>query len=155
MFISHSAKHMLARLDYPLVIEILTRMSYIFRSGKDLSLGSSGLSLQASCLRADVKSSMIDNGRWLAKGLPGIPCVIEIVLGFGRARNSSGRAKFQSPMMLMIGVVYLDTLLRWVNEHLPSSGVRIETCLAHCSSYVHRLNVKTGQVASICVFNSI
>jgi hypothetical protein len=39
--------------------------------------------------------------------------VIEIVLGFGRARNSSER----SPMMLMIGVVYLDSLLRWVNEH--------------------------------------
>jgi hypothetical protein len=30
---------------------------------------------------------MIDNGECLAKGLPVIACVIEIVLGFGRARN--------------------------------------------------------------------
>ena len=89
------------------MIEILKRMSYIFPSGKDLGLGSSGLSLQTSLLRADVKSSMIDNGGCLAKGLPVTPCVIEIVPGFGRGPE---RCKFESPMMPLIGVVYLDTL---------------------------------------------
>jgi hypothetical protein len=58
----------------PVVIEILTWMSYIFRSGKDLCLGSSGLSLQTSCLRADVKSSMIDNG---GKGSREFPALLK------------------------------------------------------------------------------
>jgi hypothetical protein len=70
-------------------------MSYIFRSGKGLGLGSSGLSLQASLLRADVKISMLDNGGCLAKGLPVIPCVIEIVPGFGSAGTARSEPNFK------------------------------------------------------------
>jgi hypothetical protein len=69
------------------VIEILTRMSYIVSVGKSLGLGFSGLYLQTSWQHNDIKVSVIDNGASLVIGLPVTPCVIEIVLGFGRARN--------------------------------------------------------------------
>ena len=71
------------------VIEIFTRMSYIVSVGKNLGLGFSGLYLQTSWQHTDIKISVIDNGASLVKGLPVMPCVIEIVLGFGRARNCS------------------------------------------------------------------
>ena len=71
----------------PVVIEILTRMSYIISVGTNLGLGSSGLALQTYWLDADVKSLVLDNRGSLVKGLPVIPCVIEIVPGFWRARN--------------------------------------------------------------------
>jgi hypothetical protein len=112
----------------PVLIEISTRMSYIFPSGKDFGLGSSRLSLQTPRLRSDVKSSRIDNG---AKGLPVTSCVIGI-----RVRNGSERAKFQSPMMLVIVAVY--------TTYSDGGALSIETCLAHCSSYVSQLNVRIG-----------
>jgi hypothetical protein len=77
------------------VIEIFTRMSYIISCGTKLGLGSSGLLLQTSWIHADAKTLVIDNGGSLVKELPLTPCVIEIVPGFGRARNELG---FQSPM---------------------------------------------------------
>ena len=71
------------------VIEIFTRMSYIASVGQNLGLGFSGLYLQTSWQHTDIKISVIDNGASLVKGLPVMPCVIEIVLGFGRTRNCS------------------------------------------------------------------
>jgi hypothetical protein len=61
-----------------------------------LGLGSSGLPLQKPWLHADGKSLVIDNGGSLVKELPLTPCVMEIVSGFGRARNE---LEFQGPMM--------------------------------------------------------
>jgi hypothetical protein len=90
---AHSPFHLTRLL--PVVIEISKRMSYIFCSRNDLGLGSSGVSLQTSLLRADVTSSMIDNGGCLAKGLLVIPCVIEIVLGFGRAGTARNELNFR------------------------------------------------------------
>jgi hypothetical protein len=66
------------------VTETLTRMSYIVPVGKNLGLGFSALYLQTSW---QLKISVIDNGASLVIGLPVTPCVIEIVLGFGKARN--------------------------------------------------------------------
>jgi hypothetical protein len=54
----------------PVVIEILTRMSYIVSVGQDLGLGFSGIYLQISWLYTDVKISVIDNVTSLVKGVP-------------------------------------------------------------------------------------
>jgi hypothetical protein len=62
-------------------------MCYIIAFGKNLGLGFSGLYLQPSWQHADIKISVIDNGASFVKGLPEMPWVIEIVPGFGRARN--------------------------------------------------------------------
>jgi hypothetical protein len=72
------------------------RMFYIVSCGKKLGLGSSGQPLQTSWLHANAKTLVIGNGGSLVKELPLTPCVIEIMPGFGRARN---KLKFQSPMM--------------------------------------------------------
>jgi hypothetical protein len=62
-------------------------MSHTVSFGKHLGLGFSGLVLQTYWLDVDVKILVLGNGGSLVKGLPVIPCVIEIVPGFGRARN--------------------------------------------------------------------
>jgi hypothetical protein len=54
----------------PVVIEILTRMSYIVSVGQDLGLGFSGIYRQISWLYTDVKISVIDNVPLLVKGVP-------------------------------------------------------------------------------------
>jgi hypothetical protein len=54
----------------PVVIEVLTRMSYIVSVGQNSGLGFSGLYLQTSWLHTDVRISVVDNGALLVKGLP-------------------------------------------------------------------------------------
>ena len=112
-------------------------MSYIVSFGKHLGLGSSGLALETSWLDADVKFLVLDNGGSLVKGLPVIPCVIEIVPGFGKARND---VNFKARLMPIIGVVYLDTLL---TGHMHDASDNSSASISHRAEFKLKLVLLT------------
>jgi hypothetical protein len=75
---------------FPVVIEILTYMSYIVSVGKNLGLGFSGLYLQTSWQHSDIK--IFGDRQWSIVGKRATGNALRL-LGFGRTRKGSKFSK--------------------------------------------------------------